>query len=75
MRRICGTVQQVFALLDPPATAITIATDDEAHIVAIAAGDLALALWGLRCGTAIDAEIDAGADIEKPRLIVDSLDF
>ena len=58
MRRISGTIQQVFALFDPPTTAITILTDDAALIVAIAAGDLAVALRGLRCGTPIVAAID-----------------
>ena len=58
MRRIIGTIHQMCALLDPPATAITIATDDAELIVAIAAGDLAVALRGLRCGTPIVAEIE-----------------
>jgi len=58
MRRISGTIQQVFALFDPPTTAITIATNDAALIVAIAAGELAVALRELRCGTPIVAEID-----------------
>jgi hypothetical protein len=58
MRRITGTIQQLFAMLDPPATAITIATDDSEVIVAVAAGDLAVALRGLRCGAAIEAEIE-----------------
>jgi hypothetical protein len=58
MRRITGTIQQVFAMLDPPSTAVTIATDDSEVIVAVATGDLAVALRGLRCGTAIKAEIE-----------------
>lgn len=58
MRRITGTIQQVFAMLDPPTTAITIATDHADLVVAVAAGDLAVALRGLRCGTPIDAEIE-----------------
>jgi hypothetical protein len=45
-------------MFDPPTTAITIATNDAASIVAIAAGDLAVALRGLQCDTSIDAEID-----------------
>jgi hypothetical protein len=58
MRHIQGIVQQVAVLLNPTAAAITIVTDDAVRIVAIARGDLAVALWGLRCGIAIDAEID-----------------
>ena len=46
MRRITGTIHQVVALPNPPTTAITIATDDADLIVAVAAGDLAIALRG-----------------------------
>jgi hypothetical protein len=68
MRRISGTIQQVFAMFDPPTTAITILTDDAALIVAIAAGDLAVTLCGLRCGTAIDAKID---DTHEAYILID----
>ena len=67
MRHIQGIVQHLAVLLNPPAAAITIVTDDAPPIVAIAIGDLALGLWGLRCGSAIEAQIeDTG---ESHRLI------
>ena len=67
MRNVNGIVQQILALFDPPTTAITIATDDAELIVAIAAGDLAVRLRGLRCGTPITAEID---DAHEPHMLI-----
>jgi hypothetical protein len=68
MRHIQGIVQHLAVLLNPPEAAITILTDDAPPIVAIAAGDLALGLWGLRCGSAIEAEIE---DTDDSHTLVD----
>ena len=68
MRYIQGIVQHLAVLVNPPTAAITILTDDAPPFVAVATGDLALGLWGLRCGSAIEAEIE---DTDNSHTVVD----